>query len=620
MGGLWPWVLGLLSLPGLILGAPSACTSPEACGTSFSEGLNPEETQVSQDKDIPAINQGLIPEESPESSFLLEGDILRPSPFQVFSASSNKWPKNGGVVEVPFLLSSKYDKASREVLLRAFAEFERFTCIRFVAYRGQRDFISIIPMSGCFSSVGRSGGMQVVSLAPTCLQKGPGIVLHELMHVLGFWHEHSRADRDHYIRIDWNEILPGFEINFIKSQSSNMLVPYDYSSVLHYGRFAFSRRGLPTITPLRAPSVQIGQRWNLSTSDITRVLRLYDCNPSGQGPSGGGFQPHSDGRSPTPAPRPSLQRLLKALLAESGNPNASGPKAGVRHVAAEPRESSHSWELPAQRKVAMGASARLPQTPASSLNFRPGAGVPGVLERSQMAQTPSVPPTTSPEAGQLVPIQDALGNPDLPEAGTLASTGDREGMCAVIHQPLYFSGCDRALGTSVPAEYGEDYRHAGGSRGRSQPGHALCRPDGVWSRKRFGKGLRTVSPFPPTPSTRLPSRAPGSFPESRRPQMTVSRTSRGSEAGKKTGRIARAEARGAGRLRPARLLARASERNPRLGLCAASHHRWRDPPAGPPAPRPSVGPAASEREGATFPRSRGGAGTATGQLGKLLRG
>lgn len=40
------------------------------------------------------------------------------------------------------------DKASREVLLRAFAEFERFTCIRFVAYRGQRDFISIIPMSG----------------------------------------------------------------------------------------------------------------------------------------------------------------------------------------------------------------------------------------------------------------------------------------------------------------------------------------------------------------------------------------------------------------------------------------------------------------------------------------
>lgn len=49
----------------------------------------------------------------------------------------------------------------------------------------------------------------MVSLAPTCLQKGRGIVLHELMHVLGFWHEHARADRDRYIRVNWNEILPG---------------------------------------------------------------------------------------------------------------------------------------------------------------------------------------------------------------------------------------------------------------------------------------------------------------------------------------------------------------------------------------------------------------------------
>lgn len=61
----------------------------------------------------------------------------------------------------------------------------------------------------CFSSIGRSGGMQVVSLGPNCLRRGPGIVLHELMHVLGFWHEHSRADRDRYIRVNWNEILPG---------------------------------------------------------------------------------------------------------------------------------------------------------------------------------------------------------------------------------------------------------------------------------------------------------------------------------------------------------------------------------------------------------------------------
>ncbi|XP_011509510.1 astacin-like metalloendopeptidase isoform X3 [Homo sapiens] len=226
-----------LSGPGVILGAPLASSCAGACGTSFPDGLTPEGTQASGDKDIPAINQGLILEETPESSFLIEGDIIRPSPFRLLSATSNKWPMGGsGVVEVPFLLSSKYDEPSRQVILEALAEFERSTCIRFVTYQDQRDFISIIPMYGCFSSVGRSGGMQVVSLAPTCLQKGRGIVLHELMHVLGFWHEHTRADRDRYIRVNWNEILPGFEINFIKSQSSNMLTPYDYSSVMHYGR------------------------------------------------------------------------------------------------------------------------------------------------------------------------------------------------------------------------------------------------------------------------------------------------------------------------------------------------------------------------------------------------
>ncbi|KAI5929409.1 astacin-like metalloendopeptidase [Manis javanica] len=410
LGGLWPWLLAFLSLPGLILGAPSASGCSGACGTSFSEDLPAEETQTSWDKDIPAINQGLIPEESPESSFLLEGDILRPSPFRLLSATSNKWPKNGGVVEVPFLLSSKYDESSREVILEAFAEFERSTCIRFVAYQSQRDFISIIPMSGCFSSVGRSGGMQVVSLSPTCLQRGPGIVLHELMHVLGFWHEHARADRDRYIRINWNEILPGFEINFIKSRSSNMLVPYDYSSVMHYGRLAFSRRGLPTIIPLWAPRVHIGQRWNLSTLDITRVLRLYDCSPSGLDPHGRGLQPHSNGRSPTPDSTPYLQRLLKALM------ESSSPDTGDQHVAAGPGESPGGWEHPALRKPGVEASARLPQPPASSPSSRPGADAPAIaLEQSWLARALMGPPTPSLE-DPAAPNQAALENPDLPGA------------------------------------------------------------------------------------------------------------------------------------------------------------------------------------------------------------
>uniref|UniRef100_A0A8C3VY49 Metalloendopeptidase n=1 Tax=Catagonus wagneri TaxID=51154 RepID=A0A8C3VY49_9CETA len=400
-GGTSGIMLMYLSGPGCILGAPSSSHCPGACGTRFAGDLTPEGTQTSWDKDIPAINQG---EGAVSSCEVCGGDIVLNSPFRLFSATNNKWPKNGGVVEVPFVLSSKYDKPSQQVIMEAFAEFKRFTCIRFVDYEGQRDFISIVPMSGCFSSIGRSGGMQVVSLGPSCLQRGRGIVLHELMHVLGFWHEHSRADRDRYIRVNWNEIVPGFEINFIKSRNSNMLVPYDYSSVMHYGRLAFSRRGLPTITPLWAPSVHIGQRWNLSTSDIARVLRLYDCSPSGHDPPQKGFQAHSNGGSPTPDSRPYLQQLLKALLAESRSLDHSGFGAEGQRVAAGPEESPHAWKPPAPRNFDVEASAKPPEAPASSLRSRPGAHVPGIApEQSWPAQVPAAPPAPSLEAEDREP-------------------------------------------------------------------------------------------------------------------------------------------------------------------------------------------------------------------------
>ncbi|XP_073907113.1 astacin-like metalloendopeptidase isoform X2 [Castor canadensis] len=417
MAGLWPCVLFLLCLPDLIIGALSAFTCAGACSTSVPEDLTLEGSQESWDKDIPAINQGLIPEETPDGSFLVEGDIIRPSPFRLLSVTNSKWPKSAsGVVEVPFLLSTKYDEPSRQVILQAFAEFERFTCIRFVAHQGQRDFISIIPMLGCFSGVGRSGGMQVVSLAPACLRKGHGIVLHELMHVLGFWHEHARADRDRYIKVNWNEILPGFEINFIKSRSSNMLAPYDYSSVMHYGRLAFSWRGQPTIIPLWAPSVHIGQRWNLSASDITRVRRLYDCSPSDPDSHWRRFQAHSSGGSPSSASRPYLQRLLEALSVGSGSPDTSQSRTGDQFIAVGPVEVPSGWELPAPRKLSVEALARPPQTLASSARSGPGAGAPGIaLEQSWLAQVPTVPSAPFLEAGdQPAPIQTAMENLGLP--------------------------------------------------------------------------------------------------------------------------------------------------------------------------------------------------------------
>jgi ssRNA-specific RNase YbeY (16S rRNA maturation enzyme) len=54
-----------------------------------------------------------------------------------------------------------------------------------------------------------AGLRQTVSLDDKCiLSESPGIVMHELLHVLGFYHEHQRQDRDKYVSINLDNIDP----------------------------------------------------------------------------------------------------------------------------------------------------------------------------------------------------------------------------------------------------------------------------------------------------------------------------------------------------------------------------------------------------------------------------
>ncbi|XP_078285019.1 astacin-like metalloendopeptidase [Rhinoraja longicauda] len=185
-------------------------------------------------------------------------------------------------------MSPQYDELTRSAIQRGFKDFEKFTCIRFVARTTEEDFISIQPVHGCYASVGRVGGMQLLSLSQRCLKKGKGVVEHEIMHSLGFWHEHARSDRDKYIKIEWKNVWPGYEHNFLKQNTNNLKSEYDYGSILHYSRLAFSRNGRPTLTPVGWPDrgTVIGQRRRLSELDLLKVNRLYNCTAQLSGVAG----------------------------------------------------------------------------------------------------------------------------------------------------------------------------------------------------------------------------------------------------------------------------------------------------------------------------------------------
>jgi len=215
-----------------------------------------------------------------------------------------EWPQG----KVPYRFEGRVTSNDRWLFRSAMKKIEAETCIRF--YEDQsppRHYLKIIVKSPSCSKGGRSvyfdgevstqAGSQVVTFLsrrqlgdqPHCRDHVliKGFILHELMHALGIKHTHKRSDRDKYIKVN-KQNIQWWKLGQYSPpcySCENHGVPYDCSSIMHYGAGTWANGNGPTMTslvsgckisPKNGPAVATKNDW-----DLLRAAFKDQCNGGG---------------------------------------------------------------------------------------------------------------------------------------------------------------------------------------------------------------------------------------------------------------------------------------------------------------------------------------------------
>uniref|UniRef100_T1GJD9 Metalloendopeptidase n=1 Tax=Megaselia scalaris TaxID=36166 RepID=T1GJD9_MEGSC len=131
----------------------------------------------------------------------------------VYKSASTRWPSK----TVFYKYSSTITSAQKSLIEKAFKSIESVTCVKIrPAGSSTENYVYVTnENSGCWSYVGFLGGRQQLNLQSNgCMYFG--IITHETLHTLGFFHQQSASDRDRFINIHYDNISPGREYNFAK--------------------------------------------------------------------------------------------------------------------------------------------------------------------------------------------------------------------------------------------------------------------------------------------------------------------------------------------------------------------------------------------------------------------